>query len=362
MRISKTIFSKLRKISCFNTTLTPFQKEETMNYLRKTLWVLACLALALSVGSAWGKTFKFDMANEYAPTSIHGENDTFFIKTLQELSKGQIQITHHPGASLGYKSKDQFDAVTDGALPIADTYVGPLRGIDPIFLLSSLPFLAKTIDDAKALWTVSVPYYQKVLKKSNQILLYASPWPPSGLWAKKPVRSLEELKNLKMRTYDPNGTITFKNAGAAPIQLSWSDVVPQLGTGGIEAVLTSAEGGVSSKFWDLLSHFTEINYSSPLNMIHMNADAFNGLPGDLQKAVLQAADLANENAWKAAYGRVQQNYKDMREHGMTVVTDVPADFLEALAKAGQPAVDEWLEKMAGEGQKILSDYRKKIGK
>jgi TRAP-type C4-dicarboxylate transport system substrate-binding protein len=333
-----------------------------MNFLRKILLMMACLALAFSVGPAWGKTFKFDMANEYAPTSIHGENDLFFIQTLQKLSKGQIQITHHPGASLGYKSKDQFDAVSDGALPIADTFVGPLRGIHPIFLLSSLPFLAKTIDDAKVLWTVSVPYYQKVLKKSNQILLYASPWPPSGLWANKAVRSLEDLKNLKIRTYDPNGTITFKNVGAAPIQLSWSDVVPQLGTGGIDAVLTSAEGGVSSKFWDLLSHFTEINYSSPLNMIHMNADAFEGLPKGLQKAVLEAADLANENAWKAAYGRVQQNYKDMRAHGMTVVTDVPAAFLDELAKAGQPAVDEWLEKMGPEGQKILSDYRKQISK
>jgi len=332
-----------------------------MNYLRKTLAVLTCLTLVLSVGMAWGKTYKFDMANEYAPTSIHGENDAFFIKTLEKLSGGRIQITHHPGASLGYKSKDQFDAVTDGAIPIADTYVGPLRGIHPIFLLSSLPFLAKTIDDAKVLWTVSVPYYEEVLKDSNQILLYASPWPPSGLWAKKPARSLADIKNLKMRTYDPNGTITFKNAGAAPIQLSWSDVVPQLGTGGIDAVLTSAEGGVSSKFWDLLSHFSELNYSSPLNMIHMNADAFNGLPKDLQKAVRDAAAQANDNAWAAAYGRVQQNYKDMKANGMTVVTDVPADFLEQLAKAGQPAVDGWLKKMGKEGEKILQEYRKRLG-
>jgi TRAP-type C4-dicarboxylate transport system substrate-binding protein len=332
-----------------------------MNYLRKALLALICLTLVMSVGPAWGKTYKFDMANEYAPTSIHGENDTFFIQTLEKLSGGRIKITHHPGASLGYKSKDQFDAVTDGAIPIADTYVGPLRGIHPIFLLSSLPFMAKTIDDAKVLWTVSVPYYEEVLKESNQILLYASPWPPSGLWAKKPARSLADIKNLKMRTYDPNGTITFKNAGAAPIQLSWSDVVPQLGTGGIDAVLTSAEGGVSSKFWDLLSHFTEINYSSPLNMIHMNADAFNGLPKDLQKAVRDAAALANDHAWEAAYGRVQQNYKDMKANGMTIVTDAPAGFLEQLAKAGQPAVDGWLKKMGKEGEKILQEYRKQLG-
>jgi len=332
-----------------------------MSLLKKTILILGCLTLIVGLNPAWSKDFKFDMANEYPMGSIHAENDAFFIKLLQEKSKGQIQITHHPGASLGYKSKDQFDAVTDGALPIADTYVGPLRGIDPIFLLSSLPFLAKTIDQAKVLWKVSMPYYEKVLKKSNQILLFASPWPPSGIWAKKSITSVDELKNLKIRTYDPNGTITFKNIGAAPIQLSWSDVVPQLGTGGIDAVLTSAEGGVSSKLWDLQSHFIEINYSSPLNMVHMNADAFNGLPDDLKKAVMDSAAETNDHAWEAAKGRVAQNYKDMRANGMTVVEKVPNEMLEALAKAGQPAVDEWVQKMEGQGEAILAAYRKEAG-
>jgi len=331
-----------------------------MKLFSRTLTILICLTLSVAGTSVLAETYKWDMANEYAPTSIHAENDLFFIQTLEKLSGGEIKITHHPGASLGYKSKDQFDAVTDGALPLADTFVGPLRGIDPIFLLSSLPFLAKTIDQAKILWTVSVPYYEKVLKESNQILLYASPWPPSGIWAKKPVRTMDDLKNLKIRTYDPNGTITFKNVGAAPIQLSWSDVVPQLGTGGIDAVLTSAEGGVSSKFWDLLSGFSEINYSSPLNMIHMNADVYNKLPESLKKAVKEAAVKANDHAWQAAYERVQQNYKDMKAHKMTIVTDVPAEVLDKLAECGKPAVDEWLEKMGPDGGKILEEYRSKI--
>jgi hypothetical protein len=39
-----------------------------MNYLRKALAALICLTLVMSVGLAWGKTYKFDMSNEYAPT------------------------------------------------------------------------------------------------------------------------------------------------------------------------------------------------------------------------------------------------------------------------------------------------------
>lgn len=324
--------------------------------------VATVAALTLGGTVAMADTIKWDMANEYNATSNHGEGDQFFAQKLKELSKGQIEITLHFGASLGYKSKDQLDAVGDGAIPIADTYVGPLGGIDPMFLLPSLPFLAATTEEARILFEVAKPHYDRVFAANNQMLLYASPWPPSGIWAKKPVESIAALQNLKIRTYDPNGTITLKEAGAAPIQLSWADVVPQLGTGGIDAVLTSAEGGVNAKFWEHLSHFTEVNYAMPLNMVHINLDAFNDLSPELQKAVLDAAAATSERNWKGLDERRRGNYATMKQNGMTVVTGVQSAYLQALSDAGDKAVTEWLAKTGDKGRKILADYRSRAGK
>jgi len=322
----------------------------------------AAAALALGAAPAAADVTKWDMANEYNATSNHGEGDTFFANLLKEKSRGQIEITLHFGASLGYKSKDQLDAVGDGAIPIADTYVGPLGGIDPMFLLPSLPFLAATTEEAATLFEVAKPYYEAIFAANNQKLLYASPWAPSGIWAKKPVDNIAALKNLKIRTYDPNGTITLQEAGAAPIQLSWADVVPQLGTGGIEAVLTSAEGGTNAKFWEHLSHFTEINYAMPLNMVHINLDVFNGLSPELQKAVLDAAAETSAHNWKGVDARNQSNYATMRENGMTVVTGVSPEYLKALNAAGQRALDEWLVKTGDKGRAIIAEYKKRTGK
>jgi TRAP-type transport system periplasmic protein len=333
-----------------------------MKLFTSVIPVLICLTLSFGAPFVSAQTFTWDMANEYAATNIQSQIDVFFIQTLEKLSKGQIKITHHPGAALGYKSKDQYDAVTDGALPLASTFIGALRGINPMFMLSTLPSITKNLDQAKILSAVSAPYYEKVLKGSNQILLYDSPWPPSGIWANKAIRSNEDLRNLKIRTFDPNGTITFKNAGATPIQLSWSDVVPQLGTGGINAVLTSAETGVSSKFWDLLKCFTEINYSSGVNIIHMNAAVFNKLPEELRNAVKEAAVMAKERAWRLTYERIAQHYKDMKDHGVAVVTDVPEQLLDNLSQSGKPAVDEWLTKMGADGEAILKEYHARISK
>ncbi|WP_420348248.1 TRAP transporter substrate-binding protein [Pelagibius sp.] len=324
-----------------------------MSMLHKAL---AGLALAILPFGASAAEIKWDMANEYNDTSIHAEGDRLFSSKLAEMTGGAIEITHHFGGSIGFKSKDQLDAVGDGALPIANTYVGPLGGIDPMFLLPSLPFLAKTAEEARRLLDVARADYEAIFAANNQKLLWASPWPPSGIWAKKPVDSDAAITNLKIRTYDANGTITLQQAGAAPIQLSWADVVPQLSTGGIDAVLTSAEGGTNAKFWEHLSHFTEVNYAMPLNMIHINLDTWNDLSAAHQAAVLDAAKAAEDYVWEKVEARVAQNYADMKAAGMTVVTGVSDDYLAELNAAGSQAREEWLAKTGAKGEAILQAF------
>ncbi|WP_282605689.1 TRAP transporter substrate-binding protein [Pelagibius sp. Alg239-R121] len=318
-------------------------------------------AASVLAAPAMAQTVKWDMANEYADTSIHGQAQAIFTETAKEASGGSIEITNHFGGAIGYKSKEHFDAVGDGALPIANTSMGQVAGIEPIFLLSSLPFLVGSADDAKLLWDVARPHYEAVFARNNQVLLYASPWPPAGIWAKKPVTSKEELSGVKVRAWDASGTSTLKSAGAAAIQMSWADVVPQLAAGGIDAVLTSAEGGTNSKFWEHLSHFTAINYSMSLNMTHVNKDSYDALTDDQRAALHAAADRASEAAWGALADRVAGNYSDMEANKITVIREAPKAFLAGLSEAGKPVYADWLEKVGPVGQQILDEYRAKRG-
>ena len=300
---------------------------------------------------------KWDMANEYQESSIHGQAQKVFTDTAMEASGGSIVITNHFGGSIGYKSKEHFDAVGDGALPIANTSMGQVAGIEPIFLLSSLPFLVGTADDAQLLWEIARPVYDEVFTRNNQVLLYASPWPPAGVWAKKEITSKDSLAGVKIRAWDASGTSTLINAGAAAIQMSWADVVPQLASGGIDGVLTSAEGGTNAKFWEHLSHFSALNYSMSLNMTHVNKDGWDALSDDQRAALQTAAAAASDAAWGALASRVSANYADMEANGITVVRDVPAEFLGLLSTAGEQVYADWLVKVGDVGQKILDDYR-----
>jgi len=331
-----------------------------MNMFMKSCVMTAAAVLAFSTAAS-AATVKWDMANEYQESSIHGQGQKVFSDTLMKESGGSVVVTNHFGGSIGYKSKEHFDAVGDGALPIANTSMGQVAGIEPIFLLSSLPFLVGSADDAKLLWEVAKPHYEAVFAKHNQVLLYASPWPPAGIWSKKPVLSSSNLSGLKIRAWDASGTRTLKTAGAAAVQMSWADVVPQLSSGGIEAVLTSAEGGVNAKFWEHLSHFNAINYSMSLNMTHVNKDAFDALSAEQKAAVMKAAEVAGDAAWAALAERVGQNYKDMRANGITVAETVPASFLGELNAAGDGVYDDWLSKVGDTGKAILDEYKSRRG-
>ncbi|EPM38883.1 TRAP transporter substrate-binding protein DctP, partial [Vibrio natriegens] len=231
--------------------------------------------------------------------------------------------------------------------------------IDSLFLLSSLPFLVANEDQAELLYHIAKPYYQEVFEKNNEILLYASPWPASGIWSTTPVDSFETLNGLKIRTYDKNGTLTFKNAKAAPVNLSWADVVPQLSTGGINAVLTSADAGASARFWVHLNSYSAIQYAIPLNMVHMNKDEFDALSQADQDALLSAAKITDEHNWKTVRSRVQDNYAQLDTNKVTILKKLPESFLSYLQEAAKPTLSSWLDETGERGQSIIEEFNQR---
>ncbi len=324
---------------------------------RAFAWKIVALAVCLGIGmSSATAAPKLDFSSEYNAGSIHVEGDTYFIEQVKELAGDEVNINLHMGGSLGYKSPDHFYAVADNAVQIADTLAAFFGGVDPILLLSSLPFIVDDISEAKALYEIARPEYDKVFNESGQILLYASPWPPTGIWAKKPIVSADSLKNLKIRTFDRTGTQVFKEAGAAPISLAWGDVVPQLATGGIEAVLTSADLGAAASFWEQQSDFSGVQYAVPLNMVHMNKEAFDELSEKAQAAILEAAKRTEARNWEAVRNRVAGNYETLAQHKVAIHDPIPDDFRQFLGNASKPAIAEWLKDTGERGQQVMSAF------
>ncbi len=316
--------------------------------------------LLMAAGGARAQVVTWGMANEYPATSIQGEADARFAREVTRRSGGRIEIAHQYDASSGFRSKEMVDAIGRGDLWIGNTYMGALGGLDPVFLLPSLPFLATTPEQGQALAAVARPAYERALARYNQILLFQSPWPAAGIWANRPVDSVEALRGLRVRTADANGVIAFRAAGAVPVAVSFADALPQLRSGQLDAVLSSGDGGAGERLMETLRHFTAIEYAVTMSMVTINADAWRALDPARQQAVREAAEETEARQWEVMKTRVAANYARMRAAGVTLTTELSSDYRRTLRAAGQVAVDDWLRQMGPAGARILDAYRARL--
>jgi len=133
--------------------------------------------------------------------------------------------------------------------------------------------------------------------------------------------------------------------------------VPSITTGAIDAVLTSAEGGVSGSFWEHFDTFTEIyNYAIPLNFVHISKDTFDGLSAEQQEAVLAAAAETRDLNWAAIPDRLATTYAELAENNVTVVTSNDDVYRDALQTAGDAALKDWLDSTGERGQALIDAF------
>lgn len=308
--------------------------------------------------AAQAQEIRWDMPNEYGEGTVTGIADRVFSERLAANSGGRIQITHHFGGSLGFRSVDHWSAVEDGAVPLASTYVGVFTGIDPIFLVTSMPFLATNPIEARTLIDAARAEYEAAFERGGQVLLLTEPWVPVGIWATRPVLTPDDLKGLRIRTYDRNGTVVMEEVGASPIQMTWSDVVPALATNTIESVLTGASPGLATNFQDYMKHYHEVGFVMGSSMVHMNRDTFDSLPDDLRQILLDTAREVEDQVWANIVESLKGDFGRLEAAGVTV-HPVPGEALVAtLKEAAAPILDDWRAAMPpGVADGVLERYR-----
>lgn len=323
---------------------------------KKSSLILASILILTSSAFA-EKTVKMNLNAIYGATSFHTEGAMKLAELAKEYSNGTVEITVHPGGSLGFKGPELLKSVKDAQIPMSDILMGVVSGSEHVFGLSSLPRLVNSFEESKELYNNSRQMYESAAMKWNQKMLYAAPWPPSGLVTGKAVSSSADIKGLKTRTYDKNGANFLKELGGAPLSLPWGEVYSSLRTGMIDSVLTSAESTANGKFWEVLKHFTNINYAFPLNMVTINLDYWNSLSKDQQAALLKAAAEVEQIQWTGAEVKTRKAMEEIKKNGFVIAQ--PSDVLnQEMDKAAAVIVKEFAGKADKKTQALLEKYTK----
>jgi TRAP-type C4-dicarboxylate transport system substrate-binding protein len=317
---------------------------------------LLILGLVLA-GPARADARHWDMPTEYPRDSIPGAGIDRFAAELNERSHDEIMVMPSYEAAMGFKGIGLLRAIEAGKLPLGDSFAGPLGEMAPIFLLSSLPFVATSFEDALRLYQAAKPAYEAAFAQHHQRLLYATPWPPTGLWARHPVLAPADLAGLSLRAYDETSRQVMDASGAKAVYLSFADAMPRLKNGSLQGVLSSGDGGAGRKLWIYLPSFTAINYAVPLSLASINEAVYEALPEDLRQAVDTAGAATESAQWQLIRARLARNYAVMRANHVAIAEAPGPALKELLAKSAEDAITAWNAQVGPDGAAVLAAYR-----
>lgn len=318
--------------------------------MKRLIALAGAFALA---GTAHAVTW--NMTAEQPDNNYLTQNARQFAEEIKEATNGELQINVQSNSVL-LKRQEVKRGVQQGVVPIGEMLVAAIGNEDPMFEVDSVPLLASSFDESEKLWKASRDVLKERLDKQGIVLVYGSPWPPQGIYTKNPISSLADLNGVRFRAYSAATSRLVALMGAIPTTVNTPEVPQAFSTGVIDAMLTSPATGVDSQAWDYVDHYYDAQVFIPQSFVIANKRMLQSLPEDVQKAVMEAGERAEERGWQMARDQTAQLTKTLADNGMEV-HQVPEKLAEELKAIGETMTAEWLEKAGPDGQKVLDEYR-----
>jgi TRAP-type C4-dicarboxylate transport system substrate-binding protein len=312
------------------------------------------LAAATLAAGANAQT-KWDLPAAYPANNFHTENLSQFAADVDKATGGKLRITVHANASL-FKAPEIKRAVQGGQAQIGEVLLANFANENPVYALDGLPFLASSYADAKRLTEAQRPALQKLLGAQGMRMLFTVPWPPQGIYTKKEISSVADMRGIKWRAYSPATAKIAELIGAQPVQIQAAELTQALATGVVESYMSSGSTGYDSKTYEHIKYWYDTQAWLPKNAVLVNEKAFAALDRPTQDAVLKAAADAEARGWKVSQEKNDWYKKALTEKGMKIVAP-PPKLVADLQQVGGIMLADW-EKQAGpEGQSIVAAFR-----
>ena len=309
------------------------------------------------------ETFKFSYSIFFPPTHIQCKTAQTWADEIEKRSQGRVKIALHPGGALT-KPPQCYEGVVNGISDLGMSCFAYTAGRFPLLEGLDLPAGYPNGGTATRLANELIQKYQpKEIQDTH--LLYVHAHGPGILAAKKPIKSLDELKGLKVRTTGSSGNI-IKALGGASVGMPQSEAYESLQKGVVDATLCPLETLKGWKQGEVITHVTDssvVGYTTAM-FVTMNKQAWDKLPADLQKVF---TDVSRE--WIPKHGAAwDQADADARAYLQELKREIVPLSAEEQArwKAGvKPVLENYLKQTKEKnvpGEAFLKDLEAGIAK
>ena len=289
---------------------------------------------------------------------VHSEQP--WLKKIEEATGNRVKFEVYWSQTLS-KGPDNWNAIKSGVADGGWCFHGYWAGMTPLTDVLTLPGLP--IKSAKQaggiLWQLykEFPSIQKQFADVHVLTPWASQ-PYLLISTKKQVKTLEDLKGMKIRTTGGGPTDLAKALGAVPMVMGMPDVYMALQKGTIDGMAAPFEAIEGFKLYDVVKYYTYMPFCCVYFTYAINNNVWNRLPADIQKAIdsnctLKDAEFLSTNWFDTAKEGVLEGVKkggyEMMEYTL------PQEEIDKLIAISKPIQEDWVKKMEAQG---YTDARK----
>jgi TRAP-type transport system periplasmic protein len=268
-------------------------------------------------------------------------------------SAGKLKCQIYPSMQLGGTPPQLFEQARDGVADVVWTLPGYTAGRFPSVEVFELPFMMQNPEaTSKALWDYVQQFAAPEFKDVKPLAFHVH---GDGVFhmVNKPVRTMADLKGLKLRAPTRSTNKFIALLGATPVSMPVPQVGDALSKGVIDGAVVPYEVVPSVKIQELVKFHSETDPSEPAFytstfIFAMNKAKYESLPADLKKVI-------DHNSGQALSGQIGKAFLAADAEGKKLTakntTNVIAKAeLEQWKKVGQPLTDAWVADMTAKGQ------------
>lgn len=293
-----------------------------------------------------------------------------WIKKVEEATGGRVKMTFYPGAVLG-PPMEAYTMIKDGAVDMGCVIIGFFPGRFPLTNVIQLPFIGLPSAEvgSRIYWSLyeKFPEFRADYPGVKVLNLYTDA--PTPIGTKKPVRTAEDIKGMKIRALAGAPTEMLKELGAAAVLMPPTEIYTAMERGVIDGWMISWEACAGSKYWEVTDYWTTANMYQPALAFLMNQDAWNRLPPDIQKIFDEQTGAAGSRFFGQEFDRYNNEAKATVEKmkGKEIIK-LSDEQVEKWKKITRPVIDRWLADMKSKGlpgeavlaetERLLKQYSK----
>lgn len=297
----------------------------------------------------------------FPPTHIQCKTAEEWAKEIEKRTDGKVKITIYAGGSLT-QAPQVYEGVVNGVSDIGMSCFAYTRGRFPLLEGIDLPLGYPNGLVATRIATEMVKKYNPKEVSDVQVL-YVHAHGPGILASKKEVRSIDDVKGLKIRATGLSAKIV-ESIGAVPVAMSQGETYEALQKGVVQATLCPIEtlkGWKQGEVIDFITDTSNIGYTTAMFVV-MNKKSWEKLPDDVKKVFNDVSlDFVDKHgkAWDEADDEGKAFVKELNKTIISLAPEEQARWTTAV----KPILDDYVKTATEKGvpgEQFLKDLQAKI--